>query len=170
MRITRLGGVTWTNDTALYAPDKVECLFQAQAAFTSGMCVAHTGFASANTTGTLIVKQAAVATGDHLIVGIFEGNGGASGAPASVSGANGRDAQAGDVVLVTAYGVALAQVDATTTAMAPLSVVAPSLVTAGLVIDAGTTFNAGYLPPMVALDTLAATSTVTIKSIFVKCL
>ena len=170
MRITRLGGVTSVNDTSITAPDKVEAIFQAQAAFTSGMCVAHTGLASVNTIGTLVIKTGITSALDHLFVGIYEGNGNPTGAAASVTGASGKDASAGDIVLVTCYGVAQAQFDATTTTVTPLDLVAPSLVTAGLVIDGGSTLTAGLFAPMIALDTLSATSTVTVKPVFVKCM
>ena len=163
MIISRLGGITSDNDSSLPQGEKIEVLFEADAAISVGMVVSHhTG----SSTGTLVVPTVANASNDHSFVGIYEGKGG-SGAATTTSGMSGNDAVDGDVILVTAYGKALGLGIGSGTAWVDGNPVTPSLASAGQIIGVAV-HDVGLTSPLIALEAYSGGAAA--KALFVKCM
>jgi len=142
MIIKRLGGLLMKADTTLESAEQIQCLFETSAAISVGTVVGFT--ATGNPDGKLI--SAATVANDHLVCGVYEGNGG-KGADTTTSNASGKDALSGDLVFVTTYGVAKALYSATTTAT-----VACELGATGKYKTLVTALAAGLVSPAVNLE------------------
>jgi len=165
MKITRLGGITYANDTVLANADKIECIFEANGAITVGSSVIHE---NTSVNGTLVVigsTAADIATSDHKFVGIYEGIGG-SGTLTTTSGLTGRAAADGDIIMVTTYGPAIALVSGETADVAAGSALTLSTTVNGEIVNLGTTFDAGDVPMLIACEGNQGTTAA--RDVFVK--
>ena len=165
MIISRLGGITSDNDSALPQAENIEVLFEADDDISVGMIVGHD---TGSTTGTLVVPVVAGHQDDHRFVGIYEGKGG-SGSATTTADCSGNDAVDGDVILVTAYGTALALATNEGGAWVDGDPCTPSLTTAGEVCGGSSTLTAGLCSPLVALESYNDVGPEA-KTCFVKCL
>lgn len=147
MLIKRLGGKVYSDGEAYSGGDKVEVLFEADGAIPVGTpCTLDI---TANTLGTLVV--ASETANDHAFIGVYEGRGG-SGAEATISGLTGRAAVDGDVIYLTAYGVAETLCDGTTTDIAAGN--ALSLAEDAAEFTASAAVDAGVAAKAIALEAL----------------
>lgn len=143
MIISRLGGITAPNDTDLFQPDKVESLYVADGAITSGSCVCQD---VGDTTGKKVVTST-VAT-DHRAAGVYEGKGGRGADNASYGG---QDAVAGNVIKVTVYGtVEKARLDGGASNVADGDALTPD--DSGDLIVVGSALAAGIPAAFIALE------------------
>ena len=165
MLITRLGGrIVSESDTQLGAPDKVECIYEADAALPVGAAVQHD--LTSNTSATLVVPT--VIGEDHVFCGVYEGKGG-TGADTTTSGLSGKAAVDGDIVYVTTHGLATALVGGGGTTIASGTLLGCA-VTAGQLSVVSTALVAGAIAPILSLGTTTSTATGTPLAVFVKAL
>jgi len=105
VRISRLGG--FINDDTVNSTPSVDCLFEADAAISVGHGVMLD--TAGNTSGRLVIS--ATAALEHLLVGIYTGEGGTGSETTSTNNQGGNDAVDGDPVWVRTYGPALGRYD-----------------------------------------------------------
>lgn len=156
-------------DTTQFAAEKEQRVFTAAANISVGMTVALT---SGDTTGTKVVKTQALATQDHLVVGVYEGIGG-TGADTTATGATGKDAVTNDIISVTTLGIASALIWAQTTTTIDNNILILSLTSGkdGYLEEGGQTLTAGVVPAFITKEAASATtSTVTTKKVWVNCI
>ena len=156
-------------DTTQFAAEKEQRVFTAAANISVGMVVALT---SGDTTGTKVVKCQALATQDHLVVGVYEGIGG-TGTDTTATGATGKNAVTNDIIMVTTLGIASALIWAQTTATTDLNILIPSLTVGkdGYLEEGGQTFTAGAVPAFITKEAAATTTGTSItKKVWVNCI
>lgn len=116
MKITNLNASTTTNNShALDHGETIDVLYTADAALVVGRMV-MLDVAADNVEGTLVIP--ATTTDDHLVRGVYTGEGSPSGAvtASQVAGVAGkRNAVAGDVVYIRTYGRAFVEAGGTIT-------------------------------------------------------
>lgn len=166
MLISRLGGrIVTESDTTLGSAEKVQVLFEADDTINVGYAVGID--LTSSTTGKLVV---AAPVDEHVTrVGIYEGDGG-SGAETTTSGLSGRTAKDGDIIYVTAYGVAKGYMTGNVTGIVKGTALGV-FNTAGLLEEADYAAASGsaFGGEFVNLDT-AVTNNTGYGNIFVKCL
>lgn len=111
MRFTSQVGVVASTGDA-FKPEKIECMYIAEAAITVGKAVMISTSTSFPFGGACLTATGAL---DHAIIGIYEGVSEGRGAATAVSGLTGKDALANETVFVTTYGPAVALCYASTT-------------------------------------------------------
>lgn len=166
---------TDTFGTATRLPKRIE-KFKAAATIDVGMAVMHDTASATDRATTndatayfanIVIATTATA---GVLVGVYEGSSGATGAATTASGQTGLKAATSDIVDVVVYGCALAQTNAKTAAnMIPGANLSPSTTTAGALMDVTAVLAGGFAPIILGVTGTFTAATLAAAGVVVRC-